>query len=84
MQTTSRPASLLTPVSRLGGKRLETELAKKKKRRKPQTRLAERNGKKSLDKERARTWLECSALPLVILADPKVQILLEFSVHLNF
>lgn len=58
-------------------------MGKKKKRRQPQKRRAERNGKKRLDMERATTLLGCSALPLIV-AHPKVQILLEFTWSVNF
>lgn len=59
-------------------------MGKKKKRRQLQKRLAERNGtKKQLYMRRATTLLGCSALPLIV-AHPKVHVLLEFSLILNF
>jgi hypothetical protein len=67
------------------GRGKETQLGTKPKRREPQTRETERNPrKKRSSKEKARTVAGCSALPLLILASPKVQVLLEFSVALNF
>lgn len=80
------PGQVTTPAPAGGllGRGRARSLRPKKKRPRPPTPKSERNGKKTRRKRKARPNLAWSCvLPLVYLADPKMQVLLEFSVQLN-